>query len=168
MTMNKIPHFKKAITVLIAVMAFFVFSCEKRIIVKELPERIIVKEFPEKKIVIDYFAEAENYWIEKKYEEALTAYDLYLTVEPKGERVRDALTRKATIYYTTNQYEKALPLFLDVVEDYPVERRAEIHLLTAKTYFHLKKYPESRLSALRWLEIYTYYPGREEVFFFFF
>ena len=156
MTINKTPYLIKAITVLIAAMAFFVFSCEKRIIVKELPG---------KKIVIDYFAEAENYWIEKKYEEALAAYDLYLMVEPKGERVRDALTRKATIYYTTNQYEKALPLFLDVVEDYPVERRAEIHLLTAKTYFHLKKYPESRLSALRWLEIYTYYPGREEVFF---
>jgi branched-chain amino acid transport system substrate-binding protein len=156
MTINKAPYFIKAITVLIAVMAFFVFSCEKR---------IIVKEPPEKKIVIDYFAEAENYWSERKYEKALAAYDLYLTVEPKGDRVRDALTRKATIYYTTNQYEEALPLFLDVIEDYPLERRAEIHLLTAKTYFHLKRYPESRLSALRWLEIYTYYPGREEVFF---
>jgi branched-chain amino acid transport system substrate-binding protein len=165
MTINKAPYFIKAITVLIAVMAFFVFSCEKRIIVKEPPEKVAVKEPPEKKIVIDYFAEAENYWSERKYEKALAAYDLYLTVEPKGDRVRDALTRKATIYYTTNQYEEALPLFLDVIEDYPLERRAEIHLLTAKTYFHLKRYPESRLSALRWLEIYTYYPGREEVFF---
>jgi branched-chain amino acid transport system substrate-binding protein len=165
MTINKIPYFIKAITVLIAVMAFFVFSCEKMIIVKEPPEKVAVKEPPEKKIVIDYFAEAENYWSERKYEKALEAYDLYLTVEPKGDRVRDALTRKATIYYTTNQYEEALPLFLDVIEDYPLERRAEIHLLTAKTYFHLKRYPESRLSALRWLEIYTYYPGREEVFF---
>ena len=165
MTINKVPYFIKAITVLIAVMAFFVFSCEKMIIVKEPPEKVAVKEPPEKKIVIDYFAEAENYWSERKYEKALEAYDLYLTVEPKGDRVRDALTRKATIYYTTNQYEEALPLFLDVIEDYPLERRAEIHLLTAKTYFHLKRYPESRLSALRWLEIYTYYPGREEVFF---
>jgi ABC-type branched-subunit amino acid transport system substrate-binding protein len=165
MTINKAPYFIKAITVLIVVMAFFVFSCEKRIIVKEPPEKVAVKEPPEKKIVIDYFAEAENYWSERKYEKALAAYDLYLTVEPKGDRVRDALTRKATIYYTTNRFEEALPLFLDVIEDYPLERRAEIHLLTAKTYFHLKRYPESRLSALRWLEIYTYYPGREEVFF---
>jgi len=165
MTINKIPNFTKAITVLIAVMAFFVFSCEKRIIVKELPPKVAVKKPPEKKIVIDYFSEAENYWSEKKYEDALAAYDLYLTVEPKGEKVRDALMRKATIYYTLSQYAKALPLFLDVIEEYPLERRAEIHLLTAKTYFHLKKYPESRLSALRWLEIYTYYPGREEVFF---
>jgi len=165
MTINKVPYFIKAITVLIAVMAFFVFSCEKRMIVKEPPEKVAVRVPPEKKIVIDYFSEAENYWIEKNYEKALAAYDLYLTVEPKGERVRDALTRKATIYYTTKQYEEALPLFLDVIEDYPVEKRAEIHLLTAKTYFHLQKYPESRLSALRWLEIYTYYPGREEVFF---
>ncbi|MBW2333906.1 MAG: penicillin-binding protein activator [Deltaproteobacteria bacterium] len=165
MTINKVPYFIKAITVLIAVMAFFVFSCEKRIIVKEPPEKVAVRVPPEKKIVIDYFSEAENYWIEKKYEKALAAYDLYLTVEPKGERVRDALTRKAMIYYTTNQYEEALPLFLEVIEDYPMEKRAEIHLLTAKTYFHLQKYPESRLSALRWLEIYTYYPGREEVFF---
>jgi len=165
MTINKVPYFIKAITVLIAVMAFFVFSCEKRMIVKEPPEKVAVRVPPEKKIVIDYFSEAENYWIEKNYEKALAAYDLYLAVEPKGERVRDALTRKATIYYTTKQYEEALPLFLDVIEDYPVEKRAEIHLLTAKTYFHLQKYPESRLSALRWLEIYTYYPGREEVFF---
>jgi len=165
MTINKIPYFIKAITVLIAVMAFFVFSCEKRIILKEPSEKIAVREPPEKKIVIDYFSEAERYWSEKKYEKALAAYDLYLTVEPKGDRVRDALTSKATIYYNTNQYEKALPLFLDVIEEYPLERRAAIHLLTAKTYFHLKKYPESRLSALRWLEIYTYYPGREEVFF---
>ena len=165
MTINKVPYFIKAITVLIAVMAFFVFSCEKRMIIKEPAEKVAVKEPPEKKIVIDYFSEAENYWSEKKYEKALEAYDLYLTVEPKGDRVRDALTRKATIYYTTNQYEEALPLFLDVIEEYPLERRAEIHLLTAKTYFHLQKYPEARLSALRWLEIYTYYPGREEVFF---
>jgi len=156
MTINKAPYFIKAITVLIAVMAFFVFSCEKR---------IILKGPPEKKIVIDYFSEAEKYWSEKKYDKALAAYDLYLTVNPKGDRVRDALARKAYIYYDMNQYEKALPLFLDVIEEYPLERRAEIHLLTAKTYFHLQKYPESRLSALSWLEIYTYYPGREEVFF---
>lgn len=165
MTINKVPYFIKAITVLIAVMAFFVFSCEKRVILKEPPEKVAVKKPPEKRAVIDYFSEAERYWSEKKYEKALAAYDLYLTVEPKGDRVRDALTRKATIYYNTNQYEEALPLFLDVIEEYPVERRAEIHLLTARTYFHLQKYPEARLSALRWLEIYTYYPGREEVFF---
>ena len=165
MTINKVPYFIKAITVLIAVMAFFMFSCEKRIIVKEPPKKVTVKEPPEKKMVIDYFSKAENYWREKKYEEALAAYDLYLMVEPKGERVRDALTRKAKIYYAMSQYDKALPLFLDVIEEYPLERRAEIHLLTAKTYFHLKKYPETRLSALGWLKIYTYYPGREEVFF---
>lgn len=165
MTINKVPYFIKAITVLIAVMAFFVFSCEKRIILKKPPEKVAVKKPPEKKIVIDYFLEAERYWSEKNYDKALAAYDQYLMIEPKGDRVRDALTRKATIYYNTNRYEEALPLFLDVIEEYPVERRAEIHLLTAKTYFHLKKYPEARLSALRWLEIYTYYPGREEVFF---
>jgi len=165
MTINKVPYFIKAITVLIAVMAFFVFSCEKRIILKKPPEKVAVKKPPEKKIVIDYFLEAERYWSEKNYDKALAAYDQYLMIEPKGDRVRDALTRKATIYYNTNRYEEALPLFLDVIEEYPVERRAEIHLLTAKTYFHLKKYPEARLSALRWLETYTYYPGREEVFF---
>jgi len=111
MTINKVPYFIKAITVLIAVMAFFIFSCEKRIIVKEPPKKVTVKEPPEKKMVIDYFSKAENYWREKKYEEALAAYDLYLMVEPKGERVRDALTRKAKIYYAMSQYDKALPLF---------------------------------------------------------
>ena len=138
-------------------------SCERKIIIKEPPEKIIIKEPPEKKIVVDYFSKAEQYWSEKKYEKALEAYDLYLTIHPEGDKVRDALERKATIYYNTKQYNKALPLFLDVIEKYPMERRAEIHLLTAKTYFFLKKYPESRLSALRWLEVYTYYPGKEEV-----
>ena len=165
MTVNKTPYIIKAITILIAVMAFFVFSCERKIIIKEPPEKIIIKKPPEKKIVIDYFSEAERYWSEKKYEKALEAYDLYITIHPKGDKVKDALARKAYIYYNTKQYEKALPLFLDVIEKYPMERRAEMHLLTAKTYFYLKKYPESRLSALRWLEVYTYYPGKEEIFF---
>ena len=165
MTANKAPYFIKAITILIAVMAFFIFSCERRIILKEPPEKVVLKEPLEKKIVVDYFSEAENYWSEKKYDKALAAYDLYLKVDPKGERVRDALTRKANIYYNTNQYEEALPLFLDVIDKYPLERRSEIHILTAKTYFYLKKYPESRLSALSWLEIYKYYAGKEEIFF---
>ncbi|RLB17212.1 MAG: hypothetical protein DRG35_02145, partial [Deltaproteobacteria bacterium] len=99
MTINKVPYFIKAITVLIAVMAFFVFSCEKRIILKKPPEKVAVKKPPEKKIVIDYFLEAERYWSEKNYDKALAAYDQYLMIEPKGDRVRDALTRKATIYY---------------------------------------------------------------------
>jgi len=38
-------------------------------------------------------------------------------------------------------YEKALPLLLDVIDEYPTERRAEIHLLIANTYFHLKDIP---------------------------
>jgi branched-chain amino acid transport system substrate-binding protein len=84
---------------------------------------------------------------------------------PSGDKVRDALARKATIYYNRNQYEEALPLFLEVVNEYPLnERRAEIHLLIARTYFHLKEYSESRLSALRWLELYKDSPRIEEIF----
>ena len=155
MTANKAPYFKKAVTILIVVMAFFIFSCAK----KEL-----LKKPPEKKLVIDHFSEAESYWHQKEYDKALAAYDRYLKIFPSGDIARDALARKATIYYNRNQYEKALPLFLKVIDKYPLEERAEIHLLTAKTYFHLKKYPESRLSALRWLELYKYYPRKEEIF----
>jgi branched-chain amino acid transport system substrate-binding protein len=165
MTINKGFYLKKAITVLIAVMAFFIFSCEKRIILKEPPETAVLKEAYKEKRVIGSFSEAENYWNEKKYEKALKAYDLYINENPKGDRVTDALARKAMIYYHLKQYDAALPLFLDVIEKYPLERRAEIHLLTAKTYFYLERYPESRLSALNWLDIYKYYPGREEIFF---
>ncbi len=155
MTANKAPYFKKAITILIVIMAFFIFSCAK----KEL-----LKKPPEKKLVIDHFSEAESYWHQKEYDKALAAYDRYLKIFPSGGMARDALARKATIYYNRNQYEKALPLFLEVIDKYPLEERAEIHLLTAKTYFHLKRYPESRLSALRWLELYKYYPRKEEIF----
>jgi len=155
MTANKAPYFKKAVTILIVVMAFFIFSCEKK---------IILKKPPEKKLVIDHFSEAESYWHQKEYDKALAAYDRYLKAFPSGDRARDVLARKATIYYNRNQYEKALPLFLEVIDKYPLEERAEVHLLTAKTYFHLKRYPESRLSSLRWLELYKYYPRKEEVF----
>ena len=155
MTANKTLYFKKAVTIFIMVTAFFIFSCQKR---------PILKKPPEKKVVIDHFSKAEGYWHQKRYDKALAAYDEYLKVYPSGARVRDALTRKATIYYNRNQYEDALPLFLDLFDEYPLEERTEIHLLTAKTYFHLKRYPESRLSALRWLELYKYYPGKEEIF----
>ncbi len=153
---------RKAITIFIVVMAIFIFSCEKKVILKEP----VLKKPPEKKVVIDHFAKAESYWLQKEYDKALAAYERYLKAFPSGDRVRDALARKATIYYKRSQYEEALPLFLEALEEYPWnEKRAKIHLLIAKVYFHLKKYPESRLSALRWLELYKYYPGKEEIFF---
>jgi branched-chain amino acid transport system substrate-binding protein len=162
MMVNKLPNLKEVITIFIVVMAVFIFSCEKRMILKEP----VLKKPPEKKVVIDHFAKAESYWLQKEYDKALTAYERYLKAFPSGDRVRDALAKKATIYYKRSQYEEALPLFLEALEEYPWnEKRAKIHLLIAKVYFHLKRYPESRLSALRWLELYKYYPGKEEIFF---
>jgi len=182
MTANKSPYFRKVIAILTVVMAFFIFSCEKKVILKEPPLKEPVsrepplkepvsrepplKEPPEKKAVIDHFAIAEGYWDQKEYDKAFAAYERYLKVFLSGDRVRDALARKAAIYYNRNQYEEGLPLLLEVIDDYPLnEKRAEIHLLIAKTYFHLREYSESRLSALRWLELYKDYPGKVEVFF---
>ena len=162
MTASRARFFRKAVATLTVVMAFFVlFSCERKVIIKEpLP-----KEVPEEKEVIDHFAMAEGYWRQRDYDKALAAYDRYLEEFPTGDKVRDALAGKATIYYDGNQYEEALPLFLDVVNEYPLnEKRAEIHLLIVRTYFHLKQYSESRLSALRWLELHKDYPRKEEVF----
>jgi ABC-type branched-subunit amino acid transport system substrate-binding protein/TolA-binding protein len=161
MTLNSIPYIKKAIAALIAVMAFFVFSCERRIVIEESP---IKKTTPEK-VEVYHFAMAEHYWNEKNYDKALMAYDRYLTKFPQGDRVKEAKTRKANIYYKKGIFDKALPLFLEVIDKYPTERRAEIHFLLSKTYFHLKRYPESRLSALRWLELYKYYPGKEDLYY---
>lgn len=161
MTLNSIHYFKKAIAALIAVMAFFVFSCERRIVIKEPP---LKKTIPEK-LVVDHFAMAEHYLNEKNYDKALMAYDRYLIKLPQGDRAKEAKIGKANIYYKKGVFGKALPLFLDVIDQYPTERRAEIHFLLAKTYFHLKRYPESRLSALRWLELYKYYPGKEDLYF---
>ena len=161
MTPNSIPCFKKAIAALIAVMAFFVFSCERRIVIEEPP---LKKTTPEK-LVVDHFAMAEHYLNEKNYDKALMAYDRYLIKFPQGDRAKEAKTGKANIYYKKGIFDKALPLFLEVIDQYPTERRAEIHFLLAKTYFHLKRYPESRLSALRWLELYKYYPGKEDLYY---
>ena len=161
MTPNSIPCFKKAIAALIAVMAFFIFSCERRIVIEEPP----IKKKPPEKVEGDHFSMADHYWNEKEYDKALNAYDQYLTKFPQGYRVKEAKTRKATIYYKKGIFDKALPLFLEVIDKYPTERRAEIHFLLAKTYFHLNRYPESRLSALRWLELYKYYPGKEDLFY---
>ena len=167
MTANKSPYFRKVIAILTVVMAFFIFSCEKKVILKEPPlKEPVSKKPPEKKVVIDHFAIAEGYWDQKEYDKAFAAYERYLKAFPSGDRVRDALARKAAIYYDRNQYEEGLPLLLEVIDEYPLnEKRAEIHLLIARTYFHLREYLESRLSALRWLELYKDYPGKEEIFF---
>ena len=172
MTTDNTAHFRKVITACLVVMAFLIFSCEQRLVLKELPTKEIIvekpalEEPPEEKSVVDHFAVAEEYWRQKDYDNALAAYDRYLYEFPSGDRVRDALTRKAGIYYDRGQYDEALPLLVEVIDDYPVnEERAEINLLLAKTYFHLGKYSESRLSALQWLELFEDYPGKEEVFF---
>ncbi|MEE8299841.1 MAG: penicillin-binding protein activator [Desulfatiglandales bacterium] len=172
MTTNKAPFFSKVIATLMVVMAFFILSCERKVIIREPPlkepppREPPPREPPEEKVVIDHFAIAEGYWRQKEYDKALAAYERYLEASPAGDNVRDALTRKATIYYSRNQYEEALPLLLEVVNEYPLnEKRAEIHLLIARAYFHLKEYSESRLSALRWLELYKDYPRKEEIFY---
>jgi len=145
---------------------------QQKFVLKEPPTKEIIvekpalEEPPEEKVVVDHFAVAEEYWLQKDYDNALAAYDRYLYEFPSGDRVRDALTRKAGIYYDRGQYDEALPLLVEVIDDYPVnEERAEINLLLAKTYFHLGKYSESRLSALQWLELFEDYPGKEELFF---
>ena len=172
MTANKARFFREAITTILVVMACFISSCERRVVLKEPPLKEPVKKEPplkepvEKKAVIDHFAIAEGHWHQKEYDKALAAYDRYLEAFPSGDRVRDALARKAAIYYNRNQYEEALPLLLVVINEYPLsERRAEIHLLTARTYYHLRQYSESRLSSLRWLELYKDYPRKEEILF---
>ncbi len=177
MATDKTARFNKVITMGLVVMAFFVFSCERKLVLKEPPteeiivekpaiEKPVVEEAPEKKAVVDHFAVAEEYWRQEDYDNALAAYDRYLAEFPMGDRVRDALTKKARIYYNRGQYEEALPLFVEVIDDYPVnEQRAQINLLLAKTYFHLGKYSESRLAALQWLKLFEDYPGKEEVFF---
>jgi ABC-type branched-subunit amino acid transport system substrate-binding protein/Tfp pilus assembly protein PilF len=167
MTRNKAPFFSKVIATLMVVMAFFILSCERKVIIREPPlKEPPPREPPEEKVVIDHFAIAEGYWRQKEYDKALAAYERYLEASPAGDKVREALTRKATIHYNQNQYEEALPLLLEVVNEYPLnEKRAEIHLLIARAYFHLKEYSESRLSALRWLELYKDYPRKEEIFY---
>ncbi|MBW1715129.1 MAG: penicillin-binding protein activator [Deltaproteobacteria bacterium] len=162
MATNNTAYFNKVITMVLLVVAFFLVSCEQKIVLKEP----FIEKPLEEKAVTDHFAIAEKHWRHKEYDKALAAYDRYLAEYPRGDRVRDVLARKATIYYGRNQYEEALPLLLEVIDKYPVnEQRAEINLLLAKTYFHLEKYPESRLSALQWLELYEDYPGKEEIFF---
>jgi branched-chain amino acid transport system substrate-binding protein len=177
MATDKTAHFNKVITMGLVVMAFFVFSCERKLVLKEPPteeiivekpaiEKPVVEETPEEKAVVDHFAVAEEYWRQEDYDNALAAYDRYLAEFPLGDRVRDVLTKKARIYYNRGQYEEALPLFAEVIDDYPVnEQRAQINLLLAKTYFHLGKYSESRLAALQWLKLFEDYPGKEELFF---
>ena len=79
MTANKSPHFRKVIAILTVVMAFFIFSCEKRVILKEpVSKKPPLKKPPEKKVVIDHFAMAEGYWDQKEYDKALAAYERYL------------------------------------------------------------------------------------------
>jgi ABC-type branched-subunit amino acid transport system substrate-binding protein len=182
MRLPKARYYKKVSAALAVVMTFFLYSCGPQVTVREpIISEPIEEEAPERKVleketgeealpvqeeVVDHFAIAEGYWAKKEYDKALAAYDNYLETVPLGERAREALARKAMIYYELSQYEEALPLLVGVVEDYPFEEeRAALHLLLAKTYFQLKKYPELRRSSLEWLERYTDYPAKKKEIF---
>jgi len=140
---------------------------------KEAPPEEIVKEeippeelWPERKSLIDQFFMAEHYFREQEYDLALEAYEQYLLEYPLGDKVKDALARMGTIYYYRNQYGEALSLLEEAIKAFPLNgRRAEIHLLIAEAYYHLGKHQESKETALRWLELYKDYPGKEAVYY---
>ncbi len=163
MKINKISYIYRAITISLAVMTLFLFSCERRIPLKKPPpiKKPVEKEAEEREVE-DHFSRAEKYWAKGQFDKALASYESYLKKFPAGDRANDALAKKAEIFYKKGKYEDALPIFLQIVNEYPLnEKRADIHLFITKTYFRLNDYSESRLSALRWLELYKNYPGKE-------
>jgi hypothetical protein len=93
MATDNTAYFRKVITMGLVVMAFFIFSCERKLVLKEPPPKEIIVEKPviekpvaeeplEEKPVVDHFAVAEESWRQKDYDNALAAYDRYLSEFP--------------------------------------------------------------------------------------
>ena len=133
----------RAIPILWMGIALFLASCQPRPPIQKLPE-------PEPDQVLFSAAEAE--YMAGNRDKALDGYREYVEKNPRGPRAGDALYRMAKIHEEKFEFERALALYLQIVQDHPdYSGVAEVLLDRANTLYRLGRYEESRDEALQWL-----------------
>lgn len=148
----------KAVSALVAGMAFFFLSCAPRPVVVEPPQPEVA--------TVDYFMEAEAAYEEGNYEDALQGYRRYLHAEPEGENVAASLLRIAGIDYSDTRYKEALAGFQRVTDEFPGHpESAFIRHSIAVSYFRLNEFQKSNREALEWLNTYPEHSLKGEIYF---
>ena len=141
-----IPRFlliKKAIPILWMGMAFFIASCQPRPPFQKPTE-------PEPGQALFSAAEAE--YTAGNKDVALEGYREYVEKNPRGLWAADALYRMAKIHAEKFEFERALALYREIIQDYPeYSGVAEVSLDRAGTLYRLARYEECRDEALQWI-----------------
>jgi branched-chain amino acid transport system substrate-binding protein len=133
----------RAIPILWMGIAFFVASCQPRPPIQKPLE-------PEPGQAL--FSSAEAEYMAGNKGGALEGYREYVEKNPRGPRAGDALYRMARIHEEKFEFERALALYQQIVQDYPeYSDVAEVLLDRASTLYRLGRYKESREEALQWL-----------------
>lgn len=80
----------------------------------------LIERYPSSSYIADAQYEIANtFFSAGKIQEALNAYDNFITQNPKNQLVKSALLKKGSIYYNNNQDEKALEVYKQIVANYP-------------------------------------------------
>lgn len=140
-----IPRFllMKAVPVLWMGMAFFLAACQPRPSVHKPAE-------PDRAEALFSAAEAER--LSGDADRALELYLAYLEKHPRGFRAGDALFRAAILHEEKLEFEQALSLYRQIIQDFPDHPGLnEAYLAEASTLYRLGRYEESRNGLSEWL-----------------
>ena len=136
---------KRAVSVLLAGMALFLFACQPR---KPVPHE--VAEIPS-----GSFATAEKYQQSGDLQQALTHYRIFLKQAPRDERTPLALQRMAEIHLKLKNPEKALASLESLSREYPdYTWMPEVRYQITVILNQLGKYDASANKAVGWLARY--------------
>ena len=136
---------KRAVSVLLAGMALFLFACQPR---KPVPHKVA-------EIRSGSFAIAEKYQQSGDLQQALTHYRIFLKQAPRDQRTPLALQRMAEIHLKLKNPEKALASLEKLSREYPdYTWMPEVRYQISVILNQLGKYDASANKAVGWLARY--------------
>lgn len=146
---------KKAVSLFMLVMAFFLASCQP----KPPPPVKVDRARPEE------FTVAEGYMQQGDLQKALQAYEAFLKHAPAGETSALALKRVSEIYLRLDQPEKALTRLKRLSREYPDYAWIPgVRLEITQILSRMGGYQLSLEKARKWLETYPDHPLKGDVF----
>ena len=146
--------FKRAVSVLLAGMALFLFACQSG---RTGPPQAT-------EIRSDSFTIAEKYQKSGDFQKALANYRIFLKRAQKDERTPLALQRMAEIHLKLKNPEKALASLETLSKAYPdYTWMPEIRYQISVILNQLGKYDASANEAIRWLDRYEQHFLQKEV-----
>jgi len=145
---------KRAVPVLLAGMALFLFACQ--------PKRSVPHKVTETRS--DPFVIAEKYQQSGDLQRALTSYQVFLKRVRKDERIPLALQRMAKIHIKLKNPKKALSSLEKLSKAYPdYTWMPEVRYQISVILNQMGKYEASANNAIRWLDQYQQHFLRNDV-----